>query len=103
MNNTIYYDSQVTDDDRRQQLYDGQLFVFSPRKSILDFVAFARSLIEESFGDLDPRTAQDGMEVESYAELLGKMKPTFIHHPEVEAASAGYPLRSRLRPRTDLF
>ena len=48
MNNTIYYDSPASDDERRQQLYDGQLFVFSPRKSILDFVDFARSMVEDS-------------------------------------------------------
>jgi hypothetical protein len=82
MSDTIYYDSSVSDDNRRQQLYDGQLFVFSPRKSILNFVAFARSMIEDAFGDLDPRTAQDHMEVERYADLLGELKPAFIHHPE---------------------
>jgi hypothetical protein len=82
MNNTIYYDSQVSDADRRALLYGGQLHAFSPRKSILDFVAFARAMIEDSFGGLDPRTAQDRMEVKAYADLLGKMKPAFIHHPE---------------------
>jgi hypothetical protein len=82
MNNTVYYDTAASDEVRRQQLFDGQLFVFSPRASILNFVAFARSMIEEAFGDLDPRTAQDEMEVEDYAELLGRLKPSFIHHPE---------------------
>jgi hypothetical protein len=82
MNNTIYYDSQVSDDDRREQLYGGQLHAFSPRKSILDFVTFARAMIEDAFGGVDPRTAQDQMEVEAYAGLLGKLKPAFIHHPE---------------------
>jgi len=36
MNNTVYYDAAVSDEVRRQQLYDGQLFVFSPRASILN-------------------------------------------------------------------
>ena len=82
MNNTIYYDSTVSDEERRGQLYNGQLFVFSPRKSILAFVDFARSMIEDAFGRVDPRTAQYEMEVERYADLLGKLKPAFIHHPE---------------------
>ena len=82
MNNTIYYDSAVSDDVRRQQLYDGQLFVYSPRASVLNFVDFARSMIKDTFGSLDPRTAQDSTDVEAYAALLGKMKPAFIHHPE---------------------
>ena len=43
-----------------------------------NFVGFAQSLIEDAFGGLDPRTAQDKMEVECYANLLRKLKPTFI-------------------------
>jgi hypothetical protein len=82
MNNTIYYDAVVSDDVRRQRLYEGQLFVYSSRPSILKFVEFARSMIEDAFGGLDPITAQKSMEVERYAELLGKLKPSFIHHPE---------------------
>jgi hypothetical protein len=82
MNNAVFYDSQVSDDVRRQQLYDGQLFVYSPRASILALTDFARSMIEDAFGSLDPRTAQKSMEVDRYAELLGKLKPAFIHHPE---------------------
>jgi len=82
MNNTVYYDSPVSDDVRRRRLYDGQLFVYSPRPSTTAFIAFARSMIEEAFEGLDPRTAQKNMPVERYAELLGKLKPAFIHHPE---------------------
>jgi hypothetical protein len=82
MNNTVYYDSNVSDDVRRQQIYDGQLFVSSPRPSVLALTDFARSMIEKAFGGLDPRTAQKEMSVESYADLLGKLKPAFIHHPE---------------------
>ena len=71
MKSTIYYNSEIPDEDR-------QLFVSSPRKTILDFVGFARSIIC-AFGDLVPRTAQDRMELERYADLLGKLKPGFIH------------------------
>ena len=49
MNNTVYYDSSVSDEQRRQMLFDGQLFGYSPRKSTLAFIAFARELIEEAF------------------------------------------------------
>ena len=59
MNNTVYYDSLASDDVRRQHLYDGQLFVYSARRSVLDFVDFARGMIEEAFGDLAPVGAQD--------------------------------------------
>jgi hypothetical protein len=39
-------------------------------------------MIEDAFGGLDPRSAQENMLVDEYAALLGKLKPAFIHHPE---------------------
>ncbi len=57
-------------------------FVYSPTKSTLAFIEFARKLIKEAFASLDPETAQFDMSVEQYAEILVKLKPGFIHHPE---------------------
>jgi len=80
--NTVYFDSPVNDSVRRKQLYEGQLFVYSPRPNSLALCDFARTLIEEAFGGIDPRTAQAGMPVEEYAKVLGKLKPEFIHHKQ---------------------
>jgi len=82
MNNTVYYDSRFSDDRRRELLFEGQLFVYSPCPSSLAFVKFARQLIEEAFAPLNPETAQYEMSVEQYADVLIKLKPEFIHHPE---------------------
>lgn len=82
MNNSVYYDAQVTDDERRAALFDGQLFVYSPTASSLAFVEFARRMIHEAFGGRDPEMAQFDMPVEEYAQILVKLKPGFIHHPE---------------------
>lgn len=82
MNNTVYYDPMFSDDRRRELLFEGQLFVYSPRPSSLAFVNFARKLIEEAFAPLNPELAQYEMSVEQYAEVLIKLKPGFIHHPE---------------------
>lgn len=82
MNNTVYYDAAVSDDVRRQMLFDGQLFAYSPRPSSLAFITHARQMIEEAFAPLNPELAQYEMSVERYAEILGKLKPAFIHHPE---------------------
>jgi hypothetical protein len=79
---TIHFDSDLTDDARRAALFEAELFVFSPTRASLEFCAFARSLIEEHFEGMDPLTAQHEMPVGDYAELLGKLKPAFIHHPE---------------------
>ncbi len=80
--NTVYFDPPYSDEERRRALYDGQLIVLSPNESTLAFCRHAQKLIEEAFAPLDPRTAQDHLPVERYVEILGKLKPTFIHHPE---------------------
>jgi hypothetical protein len=78
----VFYDSAMSDDERREALYAGDLFVYSPRRSVLDFVRFTQTLIEGAFAPLEPETAQHNMSVEAFAGLLGKLKPQFIHHPE---------------------
>ncbi|HJR76063.1 MAG TPA: phytanoyl-CoA dioxygenase family protein [Nitrospiraceae bacterium] len=82
MNNAVYLDADVSDDERRRLLFEGQLFVYSPRASSLRFIHFAQDLIREAFAPHDPETAQFHLPVEVYAEILGKLKPDFIHHPE---------------------
>ena len=80
--NSIFFDSGLSDDARRRRLYDGQLFVYSPRDSAIDFCEFARGMIKEAFDGLDPETAQYHLPVEEYAAILAALKPAFIHHPK---------------------
>jgi hypothetical protein len=80
--NTVYFDSAIDDESRRRQLFDGQLFVYSPNPAALAFIRFARELIQEAFSPFDPLRAQYDLPVKRYAEILGKLKPAFIHHPE---------------------
>ena len=82
MNNTIYFDSGVDDVTRRRQLYDGEIFVFSPNTNSLALSALAREMIEEAFGSLDPLKAQYSLPVEKYVGILAQLKPKFIHHPK---------------------
>ncbi|HEY9826098.1 MAG TPA: phytanoyl-CoA dioxygenase family protein [Stenomitos sp.] len=83
--NTIYFDSDVCDEVRRKKLYEGQIFVFSPCSSTIALCNFAREMIEEAFGSLDPRTAQYHMPVEEYVAIASKLKPQFIHHPRTKS------------------
>ena len=53
--NTVYYDPPFSDERRREELYQGQLIVYSPRKSSIAFVDFARELIKEAFKPYDLR------------------------------------------------
>ena len=78
----VYLDAPVSDDERRRRLYDGQLFLFSPRPSVIALRDFGRRMVEEAFAPLDPRTAQFHMPVEQYVAILTRLKPAFIHHPD---------------------
>ena len=78
---SVYYDPAFTDDERRERLYAGQLLVFSPRPSVNALRDFARAMIEEAFGGLDPIRAQFELPVERYVDILAKLKPAFINHP----------------------
>jgi len=80
--NAIYMDAPVTDAQRRELLYRGQLLVYSPTPSSLALVNFARKMAEDAFHPLDPETAQFHVPVERYAAILSELKPKFIHAPE---------------------
>jgi hypothetical protein len=81
---TVYVDSRFDDEKRREKLYDGQLFVYSPRPSSLAFTNFALNMIKEAFGKEDPTTAQYDMPVEEFVRIFAPLKPAFIHHPETK-------------------
>jgi len=83
-NNTVYLDAPISDALRRERLYQGQLFVYSPIPETLAVRDFAAEMIEEAFAPLDPVTAQFEMPVERFVEIFAPLKPKFIHHPKTK-------------------
>lgn len=84
MMNSIYFDWTGPEDIRRRRLYEGQLFVYSPKPAMLKLIAHARAMIEKGFAPIDPRDAQYHMPVEKYVETVTPMKPAFIHHADTK-------------------
>ena len=84
MMNSIYFDWHGPEDVRRKWLYEGQLFVYSPKPSMLKLINHAKSMIENAFTPIDPKRAQFHMPVEKYVEICTPLKPGFIHHPETK-------------------
>jgi hypothetical protein len=80
--NSVYFNSHLSDHDRRSRLYNGQIFIFDPKPSSLALCELADQLIREAFSGLDPEKAQYSMPVEEYASILARLKPKFIHHPK---------------------
>lgn len=79
---SVYFDQKIDDDSRRQRIYDGDLYVYSPNEHSMALVEIARKLIAEHFPGIDPRTAQYKFDVADFAAILSKLKPAFIHHPD---------------------
>jgi hypothetical protein len=86
---TIYVDAPLSDAERRQRLYAGDLIVHSPTKSSTELCALAREMSEEAFAPHDPPVAQDSMPAEEYAGILADLKPKFIHHPRAKELIRG--------------
>jgi len=77
----VYFDRDDDDDVRRQRLFGGDLYVYSPRRSSRVLCQFARELAECAFAPHDPRDAQHYLPVEQYVGILARLKPMFINHP----------------------
>ena len=78
----LFCDSKMDDAKRREELYRGSLFVYSPSPGALEFCDFARELIAAAFRPYDPRYVHESMPVERCVEILADLKPRFIHHPQ---------------------
>lgn len=80
MNHTIYFDPPFDDQQRRRELYAGQLIVLPANKASLALVGFARGMLAEVF--VEPERAQHRMSVEDFHSAIGEMMPVFINHAQ---------------------
>lgn len=78
----VFIDSDMPDAERRARLYAGDIFLFTPTDTTRELVALGRQMLEDAFGDFDPRTIHHHKTAEEVAAILSVMKPAFIHHPE---------------------
>ena len=85
----IFFDSNLSDDARRMDLYRGSIFLHSPLPSALRLCGLAQKMIEESFHPFEPLKIHTHISAERSAEILAEMKPKFIHHPEAKVHIQG--------------
>lgn len=80
----LYFDRSVTDEARRQALYDGDLFAYTETDPARKLSELAQSMLVEAFDPYDPEYAQYHFAVEDYAAILADLKPRFIHHADAK-------------------
>lgn len=79
---SVHFDQKLSDQERRERLYAGDIFIYSPTPAAQELVALARDMLEQAFAPHDPRHIHGVLPAEETAAILGKLKPAFIHHPE---------------------
>jgi hypothetical protein len=79
---SVYFDPELSDEERRQKLYAGDIIILSASQGTRALVSLASQMLENAFAPHDPRTAHEHMTPEDVAAVLSQLKPSFIHHPE---------------------
>lgn len=79
---SVHFDADISDKERRERLYAGDIFIYSPSPGTRELIELAARMLKESFGAFDPRTIHRDKSPEEVADLLAVLKPAFIHHPE---------------------
>src|SRR5688572_50820 len=77
----LFVEAIEPDERRRQQLYQGEVFFYEPRKSIKGLCDFAWELIQEAFSPFDPRDAQHHLPVVDFVKIISPLKTRFTNHP----------------------
>jgi hypothetical protein len=85
----IYFDSAMSDEQRRQKVFAGDLFVYSATPHSRELRAFAQEMAEQALAPHFPPDAQHHMDKHAYVDVLAKLKPTFINHPRSKELVAG--------------
>jgi len=80
----IFFDDSRPDGPRRDSIFEGDVFVFSPSPTTARLIHHAREMIDQAFAPHDPCEAQHHLPAEDFAALLGKLKPAFMHHGDVK-------------------
>jgi hypothetical protein len=79
----VWFNRAVRDDDeRRERLYAGEIFVYDGLQSVSEFATFTRGMVEAALAPHDPRHVHEKLSPAELAPMLGRLKPAFTHHPE---------------------
>ncbi len=78
---SVLFNKLKHDDARRNDLYNGQIYVYSATRATEALCQLARDMCEEAFHPHAPVDAQHHMEAERFHDILKTLKPAFIHHP----------------------
>lgn len=83
-----FTNAEVTEQERRQSVYLGNLFVYSPRPSTLALAAAARVILESTLGP-DPVWMQKGLSAEEFDEVARNVSQNVLELARAAAVDLG--------------
>ena len=75
----IYLDPKITDEVRRDRIFDGSILVYNPTTNSLALCDFAKKMLENAFNSNDPQKVQFTMRVEDFVSIVGPLKSKFTN------------------------
>jgi hypothetical protein len=80
----VHVDMKYPSKELRMRIYRGELAILRATAATAALVRHAGQMIEEAFAPYDPRFAHQHLSVAQCVEILTRLKPAFIHHPETQ-------------------
>lgn len=79
----VYLDPQLSDSERREHLFNGDLLVYHSTPGTRELCNHAQQLIQEVFGEV-PQRAQDTMNVEDFVSITASLKSKFTNEEKTK-------------------
>lgn len=81
----VYFNRRMEDDQRRQKIFEGCIFLYSSPSTSMKLVAWATEVIDRGFAThRDRRRAHLELSVKEFVDIVGPMKSTFTNHPKTK-------------------
>jgi hypothetical protein len=77
----VWFNRALGDEERRMRLHAGEIFVYDRLRSVEEFAAFTREMVETTLAPHDPRHIHEVLSPHELAPVLARLKPSFTHHP----------------------
>ena len=84
-NTSVHINPPISDEERRQRLYQGDIIVLPATAASIELAVLARRMLAEAFAPHDPREIHRHWTAEQVAATLAAVKPAFIHDPACKA------------------
>jgi hypothetical protein len=86
----IVFNPRLSDEKRREQLFDGRVLLQSASAASTLLCEYARSVIQDSFGSRDPEHAQGEISVDEFIAIVGPMKSRFTNSQKTKELIRDY-------------